>query len=231
LGQASKFTLLKIRHTRREVELNMQCPPVNKESAYVETEHLLRLAHDGDREALGALLYLYRRYMSRLARNQIGPRLHVKADTSDIAQDVCLEVHRHFGQFNGTTEAEFGAWIRKILAGLVANSVRRYHGTKKRDVRRERPLAERSLDSSAVYGRETAARGGTPSEEAINRETSDQLASAIDQLAPHYRQVIELRVGEGLPFAEIAQEMGRSLDSVEKLWWRAVGKLRSSMRL
>ena len=209
----------------------MPSPQVSNEAAYVETEQLLRLAHDGDREALGALLYLYRRYMSRLARNQIGPRLHVKADASDIAQDVCLEVHRHFGQFNGTTEAEFGAWIRKIVAGLVANSVRRYHKTKKRDVRRERPLAERSLDSSRVIGREAAARDGTPSEEAINREMSIQLANAIDQLAPHYRRVIELRIGEGMPFAEIAQEMGRSLDSVEKLWWRAVGKLRSSMRL
>jgi RNA polymerase sigma-70 factor, ECF subfamily len=209
----------------------MQCPQVNEESPYVETEQLLRLAHGGDREALGALLYLYRRYMSRLARNQIGPRLHVKADPSDIAQDVCLEVHRHFGQFNGTTEAEFGAWIRKILSGLVANSVRRYQGTKKRDMRRERPLAYRSLDSSVVFDRETVARGGTPSEQAVSREESVQLASAIEQLAPHYRQVIELRIGEGLAFAEIADEMGRSVDSVEKLWWRAVGKLRGLMRL
>ena len=198
----------------------MQSSPVKNEAAYVETEHLLRRAQDGDREALGTLLYIYRRHMSRLARNQIGRRLHVKADTSDIAQDVCLEVHRHFGQFNGTTEAEFGAWIRKILAGLVANSVRRYQGTKKRDVRLERPLAHRSWDSSVAFGGETLAREESPSEQAVNREMSVQLATAIDQLAPHYRQVIDLRNGEGLSFAEVADEMGRSVDSVEKLWWR-----------
>jgi RNA polymerase sigma-70 factor, ECF subfamily len=204
----------------------MQSPPASDEAAYVETERLLLLARDGDQEALGALLYIYRRHMSRLARNQIGRRLHVKADTSDLAQDVCLEVHRHFGQFQGTTEAEFGAWVRKILAGLVANSVRRYQTTQKRDVRRERPLAFQSKDSSAVVGRETIARGETPSEQAVNRETSDQLATAIDQLAPQYRQVIDLRNGEGLTFAEVADQMGRSRDSVEKLWWRAVSKLR-----
>ncbi|HTU26823.1 MAG TPA: sigma-70 family RNA polymerase sigma factor [Pirellulales bacterium] len=205
----------------------MQQPSVNNKPAYLEAEHLLRLAQDGDREALGALLYIYRRHMSRLARNQIGRRLHVKADTSDLAQDVCLEVHRHFEKFAGTTEAEFGAWIRKILAGLVANSVRRYQGTKKRDVRRERPLAHKSIDSTQVYGNETVARGGTPSEEAVDRETNVQLAVAMEQLAPHYRQVIELRIKEGMPFAEIALEMGRTVDSVEKLWWRAVGKLRN----
>ena len=139
-------------------------------------------------------------------------------------------MHRHFGQFQGTTEAEFGAWIRKILAGLVANSVRRYQGTKKRDVRRERPLAIHSIDSSVVLAIQTVARDGTPSEIAVNRETSIQLATAIDQLAPHYRQVIDLRNVQGLTFAEVADEMGRTTASVEKLWWRAIGKLRKSIR-
>lgn len=209
----------------------MQTQSLQNKQADIEAEELLRLARDGDREALGALLDIYRRYMSRLARNQIGPRLHVKADTSDIAQDVCLEVHRHFGQFNGTTDAEFGAWIRKILAGLVANSVRRYQGTQKRDVRRERSLVGKSVDSSMAIARATVARDETPSEQAVNRETSNQLTTAIDQLAPHYRQVIDLRNGEGLTFAEVANQMGRSVSSVEKLWWRAVGKLRGLIRI
>lgn len=176
------------------------------------------------------MLYLYRNYVSRLARNQIGPRLHVKADTSDFAQDVCLEVQRHFGQFQGTTEAEFGAWIRKILAGLVANSVRHYKGTKKRDVRRECSLTNPSRDSAMVFVSATVVRDGTPSEQAVSRETSTQLATAVDQLAPQYRQVIDLRNRQGLTFAEVADQMGRSTYSVEKLWWRAIAKLRRTMR-
>jgi len=199
------------------------------DSRQLGAEQLVRLAHDGDREALGKLLKLYRCHMSRLARTQIDPQLQVKVDASDIAQDACLEAHRQFGRFQGTTEAEFGAWMRKILIGLVANSLRRYKGTQQRDVRRERPLAPPALDSSVAYVLEVAARDGTPSELAVKRETSSRLARAMDQLPAHYRRVIELRNLEGLSFAEIAVQMGRSVDSVEKLWLRAIGKLRGLM--
>ncbi len=199
------------------------------ESRYLETEQLLRRAHEGDREALGTLLDLYRRHMSIQARSQIDPLLRVKVDASDLAQDACLEAHRHFGQFRGTTEAEFGAWMRKILAGLLANTIRRYKGTQQRDVRRERPVGDNVQASSVVCAVEPVARDGTPSEQVQRRETSAQLATAVDQLAPHYRQVIDLRNLEGMSFAEVSEQMGRSVDSVEKLWTRAVGKLRSAL--
>ncbi len=206
--------------------LHSQMNTASRVSRYVETEKLLERAHAGDREALGALLEMYRRHMSLLARSQIDPLLRVKVDASDLAQDACLEAHRHFGQFRGTTEAEFGAWMRKILAGLLANSIRRYKGTQQRDVRRERPVADAVQASSLVAANEPIARDGTPSEQVQRRETSAQLAEAVDQLAPHYRQVIDLRNLEGLSFVEVSQQMGRSVDSVEKLWTRAVGKLR-----
>jgi RNA polymerase sigma-70 factor (ECF subfamily) len=199
---------------------------MTNESRYLETEHLLRLAHDGDHEALGKLLELYRRHMSILARTQIDPLLKVKVDESDLAQDACLEAHRHFGQFRGTTEAEFGAWMRKILAGLLSNSIRRYKGTKQRDLRRESPVAKSAGESSGAYAVEAMAREGTPSEQAVQRETYVQLSTAVDQLAPDYRRVIDLRNLEGLSFVEVSRKMGRSVDSVEKLWSRALGKLR-----
>ena len=203
---------------------------MNNEPRYLEIERLLHRAHDGDREALGMLLERYRRHMSFLAQSQIDPLLRVKVDASDLAQDTCLEAHRHFGQFRGTTEAEFGAWLRKILAGLLANSVRRYKGTKQRDVRRERSTLNDASESSVPCAVEVIARGGTPSEQVIERETSVQLTLAVSQLAPDYRQVIDLRNLEGLSFAEVSQRMGRSVDSVEKLWSRALGKLRRALQ-
>jgi RNA polymerase sigma-70 factor (ECF subfamily) len=199
---------------------------MHDEPRYLEIERLLHLAHGGDREALGVLLELYRRHTSLLARTQIDPLLRVKVDESDLAQDTCLEAHRHFSQFRGTTEAEFAAWMRKILAGLLANSIRRYRGTKQRDLRRERPASSGLGESTMECAVELVSQEGTPSEQAVERETSLQLAMAIEQLAPDYRRVIDLRNLEGLSFAEVSEKMGRSVDSVEKLWSRAVGKLR-----
>lgn len=41
--------------------------------------------------------------------------------------------------------------------------------------------------------------------------------------------MIVLRHVEGLPFAEVAKAMGRSVDSVEKMWVRALAKLKTTM--
>jgi RNA polymerase sigma-70 factor, ECF subfamily len=190
---------------------------------------LLSLALGGDSEALGALLGLYRQYLSLLARTQVGRRLQGKADSSDLVQETCLEAHRHIHQFRGTTEAEFAAWLRSILAGLVANLVRRYLGTKQRDARLEQSLAVELNNTSCILDRGLVAPVSSPSEQAVQHEASLQLAGALELLPPDYRQVIILRHLEALPFAEVAARMGRSVDSVEKLWVRALARLRKSL--
>src|SRR5207248_11660360 len=92
-------------------------------------EELLGLARAGSGPALGKLLELYRGYLALLARLQIGRRLQGKVDATDLVQDTFLEAHRHFARFRGTVEAELVCWLRQILAGLLANVVRRYYGT------------------------------------------------------------------------------------------------------
>ena len=51
-------------------------------------------------------------------------------------------------------------------------------------------------------------------------------ALPISRLPDDYRRVIRLRHLEGLTFVEVARQMGRSVDAVEKLWARALVQLR-----
>jgi RNA polymerase sigma-70 factor, ECF subfamily len=194
-----------------------------------QSKELLSLARDGDGNALGAMLGIYRRYLAVLARTQISRRLQGKADASDLVQETLLEAHRHFRDFRGTSEGEFVAWLRSILAGLIANHVRRYLGTKQRDARLERTLATELSDASGILGCELAADVSSPSEQAVHHEASLQLANALEALPDHYREVIMLRHLEGLPFAQVAERMGRSVESVEKLWVRALARLRQTL--
>lgn len=194
-----------------------------------QTADLLVSARGGDRKALGALLDIYRRYLAVLARTQISRRLQGKADASDLVQEALLEAHRHFQDFRGTSQGEFVAWLRSILAGLIANHVRRYLGTKRRDARLERTLAVELSDASGVLGNELAADASSPSEQAVNHEASVQLAGALEMLPAHYREVIMLRHLEALPFAQVAERMGRTVESVEKLWVRALARLRRQL--
>jgi RNA polymerase sigma-70 factor (ECF subfamily) len=182
-----------------------------------------------DGVSLGQLLELYRDYLFVLARTQIGRRLQSKIDPGDLVQETFLEAHHHFAVFQGKTEAEFVSWLRQILAGRLAKLVRRYLGTQRRNVRLERDLVAELDQSSRLLDQGLVAPCSSPSQQAVRRERAVLLADALEQLPPHYREVLILRHLEGLSFPEVAQRMGRSLLSVKKLWARALPCLRSAL--
>jgi RNA polymerase sigma-70 factor (ECF subfamily) len=190
---------------------------------------LLDLARSGDGSALGRLLENYGTYLGLLARVQIGRRLQGKLDAADVLQETFMIASRDFGQFRGGSEGEFVAWLRCILGGVIANQVRRYLGTKGRDVRLEQELTGDVDRSSRALDRALVARQSTPSQRASRREQSVLLAAALARLPQDYREVIILRQLEELSFPEVAARMGRTEDSVKNLWARALGKLRRSL--
>jgi RNA polymerase sigma-70 factor (ECF subfamily) len=192
-----------------------------------DLEQLLRRARTGDGDALGRLLELHRNYLSLLARLQIGRRLQGKVDESDLVQETFMEAHRHFGRFQGTTGGELLAWLRQILATSLAHQVRRYQGTRRRDVRLERQLEEELDQSSQALDQGLVARQSSPSQKAARREQALLLADALERLPRDYREVIILRNLEGLTFPEVARRLGRTVPSVEKLWIRALNQLRT----
>jgi RNA polymerase sigma-70 factor (ECF subfamily) len=194
-----------------------------------EVGQQLEQARGGDAAALGALLARCAGYLGLLARLQIGRRLQGKVDAADVVQEVFLEAHRHFHQFRGTTEAELLGWLRSILASLLANLVRRYFGTRGRDARLERELEVELDESSRLLDPGLIDPGSSPSQLAARREQVVLLADALQRLPEDYRQVILLRHVEELPFADVAQRMGRTVDSVQKLWVRALAHLRRAL--
>jgi RNA polymerase sigma-70 factor (ECF subfamily) len=189
-------------------------------------EYLLHQARAGDGPALGRLLEHYRAYLTVLARVQIGRRLQGKVDASDVVQDAFLGASRDFAQFRGATEREFAAWLRQVLASLLANLVRHYHGTQRRDVRLERQLSAELDQSSQALDRGLVAPHSSPSQQAVRREQSVLLAQALARLPDDARELLILRHLEGLTFPEVARRLGRTLDSVKKQWPRALASLR-----
>ena len=81
----------------------------------------------------------YRDYLLLLIRLQLGSRLRAKVDASDVVQQAILQAHECRAQFRGTTEGEWLAWLRAILANALAAATRRFD-TQARDRSRERSL-------------------------------------------------------------------------------------------
>jgi RNA polymerase sigma-70 factor (ECF subfamily) len=197
--------------------------------AEFDPEQLLNQARAGEGPALGRLLELYRAYLLVLARVQIGRRLQGKVDASDVVQEAFLGACRDFPQFRGTSSKEFLGWLRQILASLLANLVRHYQGTQRRDVRLERQLILELDQSSQAMDRGLVMPQSSPSQQAIRREQSVLLAEALGRLPEEWRELLILRHLEGLSFPDVARRLGRTVDSVKKQWPRALAGLRRLM--
>lgn len=201
----------------------------------VATDHpsvadLLARARGGDQQALGRLFELCRNYIGIIAQAQVEGWLRAKVDASDLVQQTLLEAYRDFSHFQGGTEGEWLAWLRRILSHNTADFVRRYRGTDKRQAGREVALGSLAADSSAAGLSALADSGETPSQQIIRKERELQIADALAHLTPDHREVIVLRNLQRLPFEQVAQRMGRSRPAVQMLWMRAIHKLQETMR-
>lgn len=190
-----------------------------------QVPELIELARAGNRDALDQLFGLCRNYLQVVARVEVETSLRSKVDPSDVVQQTLLEAHRGFGRFQGTSEAEWMAWLRKILSHNAADFVRFWHGTEKRKLRREVRLNGNSDRSSQPGLRDPAGSVETPSKLFVREERERLVADAVAQLPDDYREVILLRNLQRLPFDEVARRMGRSRPAVQMLWTRAIRKL------
>jgi RNA polymerase sigma-70 factor (ECF subfamily) len=191
-----------------------------------DPELLLVLAKAGDGAALGRLLERYRNYVGLLVRLQVGRRLKSKVDVEDLLQEIWLEIHRKITLFRGGSEREFLTWVRRLIGSILANQVRHYLGTKQRDLRLERALADDLDHSSLAMNQSLVAAQSSPSQQAVRREQAVILSDALQSLPDDYREVIILRQLEGLSFPDVARRMGRTEDSVKNVWLRALARLR-----
>jgi RNA polymerase sigma-70 factor (ECF subfamily) len=195
---------------------------------------LLARARAGDVAARDELFRLCRNYVAVLARSQVESWLRAKVDASDLVQQTLLEAHRGFVDFQGQTEGEWLAWLKRILTHNAADFVRQYQGAKRR-VGREVPLnapvaqfaqADGSFAESAMH---PPAEEPSPSVQLMAQERELHMADALTRLPEDYREVIFLRNLQRLPFDEVAKRMERSRPAAQMLWMRAIERLRQEM--
>lgn len=198
------------------------------ETAEPKVSQLIQQARQGDESCRQRLFQLCRSYLALVARAQVESWLRTKVDASDLVQETLLEAHRDFHRFQGESEQEWLAWLRRILNHNAADFVRQYRGTEKRQVWREKRFAA-PADSRPGGVAEPAAATPTPSQEFFRLDRELRVAAALTQLPADYQEVIMLRNLERLSFNEVAERMQRSRPAAQMLWMRAVKRLQESL--
>jgi RNA polymerase sigma-70 factor (ECF subfamily) len=170
----------------------------------------------GDDGAFDALMVRYKRPILSFVSRMIGDR----GEAEDVAQAVFVSAYWSirkpaFHQTNG----KFSTWLFRIARNAALDCIRsdRRHPAE--------PLAR--LDAG---GESIAGSGRTAHDEAVVRETGEQIAAAVALLPQNQRTALILAEYEHLSCAEIAAVMEGSQKSVEALLYRARSFLRTRLQ-
>lgn len=162
-----------------------------------------RLRH-GSEDAATQLYLRYAHRLRALARAKSSPDLARQVDADEIVQSVFGSFFR--GASNGFYDVPVGEELWKLFLVIALNKIRAkgaYHRAAKRDMRMTEAWAH--LESEPE-GRNSASLD-------FLRLT---VAEALQQLPPQHRQMVTLRI-EGYEVEEIAQHVGRSKRTVERI--------------
>lgn len=170
----------------------------------------------------------FRPYLLLLARTWWDRRLDTKLDPSDVVQQTLLQAHQAVDNFRGTSDAEFAAWLRKILANKIAQSVRDL-GRDKRDVRREQSLEEYLNQSSLRLEGWPDDAASPPSLHAEFKERALRVAVAIESLPEAQREAIILHYWQGRSPGDIAADLNKTPAAVAGLLHRGLKTLEGQL--
>jgi RNA polymerase sigma-70 factor (ECF subfamily) len=157
-------------------------------------EALARSAQAGDRAALEQLCDRVLPALYNRLRAQLPAEV-----VEDVAQEVCIAVMKGIRRFRA--HSTFRTWVAAIARHKAADYYRH--------------------------------RGRRPQTMPLDLETNDPAAGeewqervmvrlALQRLPDHYQEVLLLRFAEGLPFDQVAEALGISLEAAKSRYRRAV---------
>ena len=192
-------------------------------------QKMLQLAKAGDEAGADCLFTACYQSLRPFVENLMDPIFkRAKIEPEDIIQETYAAAWPRIATTPFDSFSAFLRWLR-IVAENKAIDIRRGLLADKRDVYRQ---VNENCNSNTSYinlvDRLTAPKS-TPSTTAARHEAVAILVGQMWRLPEDYRRVIQWRIIQGLPVAEVARQMDRSENAVNMLFVRALKKLRVLM--
>ena len=182
-----------------------------------QDDALIRAFKNGDHTAFQELVLKY----EQRVYNHCLRMVNDEVESYDLAQEVFLKVFRKIKNYEHTYS--FYTWLYRITVNCCIDYLRR----KRRQIQGV-SLSSSGLDDSSDAGREQDIPDTTfvPDTALLNRELSDVLQAAIDQLSEKLRTIIILKEVEGFSYEEITEVLGCSRGTVKSRLFRARERLK-----
>jgi len=143
------------------------------------------------------------------------------ADAEEVAQDTFVRAYHALAGYDAGRVAamRLRPWLARIALNLARNRLRR------------RPPPGRPLEDGDGQPLPVAAPvAAQPDQLAERRQEREQLAELLATLPRGWREAVVLRHVEGLPYAEVAEALGRPVGTVKTHVHRGVRQLRENLQ-
>ena len=137
-----------------------------------------------------------------------------KEDAEDIAQDVFVEVFRSISKFKG--DSKLSTWIYKITTNKCLEFIRKKNTKKRFGILKSIMGNDMPVDKTSYF-----TDMNHPGILLENKEKSETIFRAINQLPEAQKVVFTLCKIDGKSYEEVSDIMGKSISSVESLMFRA----------
>ncbi len=186
-----------------------------------DDRELVDRIQDGDEAAFKELFDRYHRRAFAVAFGVVKNR----QDALDIVQDAFIKVHRHIGNFQGSSS--FYTWLYRIVMNLSIDHVRR--NKKGKDLDYDDKVGR---DDGTVAGDGTllpTILNGNPGKTVLRKELSEAIQAALEELPEYHRAVILLREVEGLSYEEMAKVLEVPKGTIMSRLFHARKKMQASL--
>jgi RNA polymerase sigma-70 factor (ECF subfamily) len=195
--------------------------------ATTDTEHLLQRVAVGDTAACDALLERHRGRLRRMVAVRFDLRLAARVDPSDVVQETLAEAAAQLRRYLEERPLPFYPWLRQLAQRRLIDLHRRHVQARRRTVTREEAGGGLPDRSALALAERLFGRPSSPSARLHRQERRDRVRAALAALPEPDREVLVLRILEGLPTRETAVVLQISEVAVRSRQVRALERLKA----
>lgn len=191
---------------------------------------LVQEAIDGSEAALAELFSRYRTQLRKMISFRLDQNLKGRVDPSDVLQEAFIDLAKRLPEF-GDKGMPFFVWLRLVTHERLLRVHREHLGTQKRDPRREIKHRYTYSDATSMslaahlLGKSSSVEG-----KAIRAEQSARLHAVLEDMEPQDREIIALRMFEGLSNGEAAEVLELTKQTASKRFIRAISRIRNEVK-
>ena len=138
-------------------------------------------------------------------------------DVPDLVQETFIKAFEKLHTFG--FRSSFSSWLYRVARNLALNHLRKH-------ARRPKASSLELDDNAGRNADESLGAGGRPEANLWQAEQERELERLIRQLPEHYREVINLYYLQELSYEEIAEHVGRPLNTIRTHLRRAREQLK-----